>query len=240
MPGISRGKLDTAPINPDPNTPKTYDLVMSRISKCLETHSFQQGGSSVKSFRPTRLLHVSCCADKYDTALVTSAQSDYVDYVALSYCWGGDQLHKTTKARIQSINSGILYSELPATLQDAVKVTLGLGYNYLWVDSLCIIQDDEADKTREIATMPSIYNNAVVTNAAMTASSASKGFLHLRKTKRPIIRTVALRDALGQTLTLSMVEVDRSEYTETSPLDTRAWAMQEALLSARILSYYPQ
>ena len=63
------------------------------------------------------------------------------DYVALSYCWGGDQAVKTTKATLEKHKTGIPIYSLPATIRDAITVTRRVGIGFLWVDSLCIIQD---------------------------------------------------------------------------------------------------
>ena len=68
--------------------------------------------------------------------------------------------------------------DLPATMRDAVIVTEKLGIMNLWIDALCIVQDDTIDKAREIAQMPLIYSQAIVTIAASRASGVEKGFLH--------------------------------------------------------------
>jgi hypothetical protein len=85
-----------------------------------------------------------------------------------------------TKARAQGHNWEVLFEELPATLQDAVTVTVGLGYIYIWIDSLCTLSDDEGDKNREIAMMLSVYSNAIVTIAVTMATTATQGFLEFR------------------------------------------------------------
>ncbi|RYP76546.1 hypothetical protein DL770_007217 [Monosporascus sp. CRB-9-2] len=101
-------------------------------------------------------------------------------YAALSYCWGGDQVHKTTTENLPRYSLNVQWENLPKTIQDAVKVAAALDIEYLWVDSICIVQDDDDDKAREIADMPSIYNGATVTIVAATAKTAKDGFLHDR------------------------------------------------------------
>jgi hypothetical protein len=68
--------------------------------------------------------------------------------------------------------------ELAQTLRDAIDVTRKLGIRYLWVDALCIIQDNVTDKSREIERMGKVYKNATVTIAAASASRVSEGFLY--------------------------------------------------------------
>ena len=98
-------------------------------------------------------------------------------YAALSYCWGGEQSFKLTHDRVTGWRSSIPYEELPQTLKDAFIVCLKLGIGCLWVDALCILQDDVRDKTVQIANMPAIYRNSAVTITAASASAASQGFL---------------------------------------------------------------
>ena len=71
-------------------------------------------------------------------------------------------------------------THLPQTIIDAILVTHEIGLDYLWVDSLCIIQDDDHDKTRELARMRLIYRNAYITLCAASARGASEGFLQDR------------------------------------------------------------
>jgi len=101
-----------------------------------------------------------------------------VDYAALSYCWGGHQPIVATKSTMKDMMLDIPYSALPKTLQDAVTITIKLGLRFLWVDALCIIQDDQTQKQQEIAAMPNIYQNAHVTICAARSRSCDEGFLH--------------------------------------------------------------
>ena len=99
------------------------------------------------------------------------------NYVALSYCWGGDQKMKTTKENIASKKISIKLEHLPRTLQDAIQVCRQLAIRYLWIDALCIIQDNDDDKTRELSQMALIYNRATLVVSASRAQSVYDGFL---------------------------------------------------------------
>lgn len=99
-------------------------------------------------------------------------------YIALSYCWGGDQPHKTLRDKVSAGDCVVNWQVLPRSIQDAIKVTIGLGYEYLWVDSLCIVQDDDKEKAQQIALMPKIYAKAVVAIVASRAQRVVDGFLH--------------------------------------------------------------
>jgi hypothetical protein len=98
-------------------------------------------------------------------------------YVALSYCWGGDQKVKTTEENITSKKISIELKTLPRTLQDAIQVCRQLEIRYLWINALCIIQDSKDDKARELSQMALIYNRATLIVSASRAKSVYDGFL---------------------------------------------------------------
>ncbi|RYP37982.1 hypothetical protein DL767_002710 [Monosporascus sp. MG133] len=162
---------------------------------------------------------------------------DPVTYAALSYCWGGEQVHKTTTENLPRYSLNVQWENLPKTIQDAVKVTAALGIEYLWVDSICIVQDDGDDKAREIAHMPSIYNGATVTIVAATAKAAKDGFLHDRDPHTLMGGAFSLpfRCPDGRIGSVYLSKIGNLEFDEH--IDTRAWTLQEAYLSTRLLRF---
>ncbi|KAH9824496.1 HET-domain-containing protein [Teratosphaeria destructans] len=153
-------------------------------------------------------------------------------YAALSYCWGGDQLMKTTKETLSRRYESFQRSALPATIGDAIKVAEGLGIQYLWVDSMCIVQDDRNDMLEQIANMHNIYRGSAITIAAIAASNSSTGFLQPRTDSRPII---ALGRGEGGTPYELVGSPDCVE--QDAPLRSRAWAFQEGCLATRVLTF---
>jgi hypothetical protein len=103
-------------------------------------------------------------------------------YLALSHCWGpsvsGERLI-TTKATLGSRLESIPLSKIPSNFFDAMIITRKLGYRYLWIDSLCIIQDSREDWETESANMGNIYTNASLTLAAAAAKDSDGGMLGL-------------------------------------------------------------
>jgi len=89
-----------------------------------------------------------------------SSPGERARYVALSYCWGGTQKVVTTLRTLSEHINTISLEILPRTIRDAIQVTKQLGIRFLWVDSLCIVQDDGVDKDKEIKLMGGIYKNA--------------------------------------------------------------------------------
>ncbi|KAK8085800.1 heterokaryon incompatibility protein-domain-containing protein [Apiospora hydei] len=108
--------------------------------------------------------------DVEESCVVEAAPDTVTSWVALSYCWGGPQLHALQKKNLEAYRlPGALTDQLlPRGIVDAMAVTRALGERYVWIDSLCIIQDDDKDKLEFIAAMGTIYAHAAVTivNAA--------------------------------------------------------------------------
>ena len=120
---------------------------------------------------------------------------------------------------------------LPKTLQDAVLVTRRLQYQYLWIDSLCVLQDSMEDWEKEAATMSDVYNNAVLINMASWGKDGSTGSFveRLLLSKWPCRIFEDARKALY----ISPESVNEPKYTTPLPLEKRAWAVQERVLPAR-------
>lgn len=160
------------------------------------------------------------------------------DYAALSHCWGeGSKPMMTNSTTFSAHLEGIPYASLPNTFQHAVIVTRQLGLRYLWIDSLCIIQDYKDDWEQHCFEMPKIYRNAVVTIAGPGAVDCNTGFLHERR--RPLSVNLEISNGeIDQQVTLSHSRLKSPFHPEpehNSPLAKRAWVLQERLLSRRIL-----
>ncbi|KAK0622007.1 heterokaryon incompatibility protein-domain-containing protein [Bombardia bombarda] len=175
---------------------------------------------------------------------------DFSEWVALSYCWGGDQPQKTTQASIPGYRDGIDLSSMPKTIQDAVTVCRKIGARYLWVDSLCIIQNDTADLGVELGQVPRIYQSALVTIFAASAHNVTEGFLHPRFAPPADSPPIKVRvqstqrtwlwgkaeESIHQ-LVLADTESEFAPSPVENPLYRRAWAYQEYMLSPRMLVY---
>ena len=123
---------------------------------------------------PTRVLDLGSGGTNEDPALVETSGLT-ARYVCLSHCWGRSQCIKTTRSTYDKWKSGVPWSMLPRTYQDAIVITRRLGIHYIWIDSLCIIQDDSADWERESSQMASIYGNSFLTIAATFAADGNGG-----------------------------------------------------------------
>ncbi|KAE9366762.1 HET-domain-containing protein [Stipitochalara longipes BDJ] len=190
---------------------------------------------------PTRLLRIDLASDGSGICvrLQLTAPSEVIEvttekYATLSYCWGGPQEFKLTTSSEATLMRGISVSLLPNTLRDAVYVTWDLGFKWIWIDSLCIRQDDPEEKATEIARMHSIYTKSCVTISATRASHCHQGFLHQASLPHPetIGYKLPFASPCGR---LGSVILSRNKMS--SPVDDRGWTLQEHLLGSRILRF---
>lgn len=152
-------------------------------------------------------------------------------YIALSYCWGTDtQYHfKTTQGNLDEHKQGINFDTLPLTQREAILASLFLGIRYLWIDAMCIIQDSAADWEVEAAGMRSVYSNAVLTLAATFSHGPKDGLLN------PLQGACCV--SIHDESVMIRMETHRDIDASSEPLNTRAWTLQEAVLSPRMVSF---
>ncbi|EEH16868.2 hypothetical protein PABG_06955 [Paracoccidioides brasiliensis Pb03] len=168
-------------------------------------------------------------------------------WVCLSYVWGQAKTLRLTKDNLQafSIPGSLGTGVLPDSIEDAVQVTKGLGEPYLWIDSLCIIQDDEQDKAAFISRMDSIYALAVVVIVSSTCVDANSCLPGVRSGSRrqeqePFqIKDVTLVRSLDPVLGVKVdLRTGRAAgYLGETVWDTRAWTLQERFLASRALVF---
>jgi hypothetical protein len=101
-------------------------------------------------------------------------------YLALSHRWGDANPTTTIKSNLEYLSHGFEISELSKSFQDAIAVTKSLGFNYIWIDCLCIVQDDDVEWTEEAGHMAAIYSSCVLVIAASRAADCNAGFLQSR------------------------------------------------------------
>ncbi|KAF3798215.1 hypothetical protein GCG54_00010563 [Colletotrichum gloeosporioides] len=182
---------------------------------------------------PTRLLDLQCPDGKIH--LVEPAPGSSGIYATLSYRWGARRDHLTTKDTLSQHIQEVPAGHLPRVFQDAIELCRCLDVQYLWIDSLCIIQDDTEDWERESSLMGSIYTHSIFTIAAHTAGSDEEGFLHNYNPLFHVIR----RDGSGQLWKIALSRGFEAEMTSNSSISHRGWVLQERLLSKRILHFLP-
>ena len=206
------------------------------------------------NFMPTRVVDVGR-AEEDTPRLVHTAElestSGHLDiasrrYLALSHCWGSTmpQTATTTSCTMAERLQGIPIAGLSRTFADFIGIARRMFVRYVWIDSLCIIQDSRADWEKEAAQMASVYSNAYCTIAA-SSSVDGNGGCHVDQDSKPygpvtlsfddkdtngnpIIQRVRVFSTFGKAIT-SILQQD--------PLNSRGWTFQERELLHRVLHY---
>ncbi|KAF4618348.1 hypothetical protein G7Y89_g14954 [Cudoniella acicularis] len=188
---------------------------------------------------PLRLIEISRVDDRWQLKINTNTKEKTAKYCALSYCW--DPLQSTSfRLRVNTLDTlkiNIHWTQLSKTIQDAVTTTYELSMRYLWADSFCILQYNEEDKAHEISLMPQIYGQATVTIVASRSEASDAGYLHSRPKLCESFQ-IPFRSSAGELGFVYLLEAKEAHnYYKSEPLDLRAWAMQERLLSPRVLEF---
>lgn len=138
---------------------------------------------------------------------------------------------ETTADNLEHHKKRIPLERLPRTIQDAVMITRSLGITYLWVDVLCIIQDNKDDWAKESARMADVYRNSVVTIAASSATDA-QGSCFLgrhRLANLPCPISFETHEGIKMNHWIHGARgVSWRDKITTSPLQQRGWTLQEA------------
>lgn len=216
--------------------------------------------SKVGGRLPTRLLDIAPRLD-LSVILVETTESMSLptipSYATLSHCWGVKEFLKTLSTNILSFKQCIPFEDLPQTFKDAISVARQLGLRYIWIDSLCIIQDSQADWRHESALMASVYSNSYLNIAATASGDSSETFLSARdgvchsvSISGPSLDGSQSDDKSSVMVRPSLSRVHRlystpSQNTNSTPwnmlgaqLLSRAWVFQERHLAPRTLHFH--
>ncbi|EHA48579.1 hypothetical protein MGG_00820 [Pyricularia oryzae 70-15] len=209
-------------------------LLAAWMKQCDERHkcAVQYKGESEL---PTRLISVD-----NGLRLVTtkSLSSGPVKYATLSYCWGTDDFIKLGQNNLESFLQDIPADGLPRTLRDAIEIVQKMGIPYIWIDALCIIQDEDdySDWLKESVRMHQIYGGSYLNIAATCAKSVDEGFFHTGDRKRFAFLS-RFDEHHRKGAYLFFVENAATNTIIDTHLSTRAWAFQERLLAPRTVYF---
>ena len=217
-----------------------FALVNEWMDRCKTNHAIcGQLNKNTCSWYPTRLLEIGPLGTL--RLRITGINPPTGPYLSLSHCWGSAVFLKLTLQNIDSLKFGISCSTLPKTFRDAAYITHKLGLKYLWIDSLCIVQNSVEDWRREAATMGKVYQHAFCNIAATGASDSSVGCFWDRN---PLLAQVCKIDLTWELpLKGNFYCLDGSLWPRNvgeAPLNRRGWVVQERILSPRILHFSMQ
>lgn len=232
-------------VEPDPMSSQVRKRVRMWLEEC-ETHVWCKSSASRL---PDRYLDVGESGVE-TIKMIESDRTAVGKYIALSYCWGDANHCVLKKSNIDVLKAGSSENALPPTLRDAVSLARALQIRFVWIDSLCIIQDDEEDWEEQSGKMGDIYGRAYLTVCASKASAANQGFLQPRS---PTHHFCGLLKGVGKQIPVYMHRAKTKRSLEhmfitgtiqgplfAEPLTPRAWTVQERMLSVRSLYFASQ
>jgi hypothetical protein len=241
-------------------------LALNWIQRCSAEHEGCRSLFGTDSRQlPTRLIsvHPSKPVHLYDTTLLSTDTK----YVTLSHRWGRSLVFTLTSKNIETLRTEIQMTELSQTFQDAITFARSIGIDYIWIDSLCIIQDSENDWHVEAARMGNVYRYGWCNIAATEAKDGKSGLFVDRNDNevdaiKPKVFKVAPKSLIGRATSALWDKIhgvhNRGEIASgrlspgswtaiekglwhrnitDSDLLKRGWVLQERILAMRILHF---
>lgn len=211
-------------------------VIATWLHECEQQHGTKcsEHGWSVVMQKPSFLRVI----DIQEMCIVEVPNPQECRYAALSYVWGGVQhlqLQRYNKSELMEKDGLLVYRwAISQTIRDAMTVVEQIGERYLWVDSMCILQDDDdSDKLDQINSMDQIYGSALFTIVAADAPNANTGLEGVRQGSRKVVQ---LAEEVRPNFHI-IAPLATPQHLDKSPWNMRAWTMQERLLSRRLLIF---
>lgn len=159
-------------------------------------------------------------------------------YLTLSHCWGQSPVAKLSYQNLtqyyQNIPPQVLEPPTAATFRQAILAARCLGFRYLWIDALCINQDDDGEKEEEIAHMSNIYAHATLNLSATSAQDGSGGLFFERD---PRIVGACRSEQCPGVVAFAPPEQSFVDEVLRGPTSKRGWVFQERMLATRVLHF---
>jgi hypothetical protein len=212
---------------------ETIVLAQKWIDGCVQDHKLCRRSADDLDFRPTRLLQIFKASDRITIWDDSAKVGTPVKYATLSHRWGSatDQQLTTINHSQYTGSEGLDLRCLSKTYREAIEVCLKLDIKYLWIDSLCIIQDSDEDWMQESTQMHLIYGNAFCNIAATSAADSEDGLFRARNasSQRPVKLHFATKNDAGEEDSIDLYLTDAGLWWnrwEREPLNRRAWVLQ--------------
>jgi hypothetical protein len=231
-------------ISGDTGSNTTFLWALNCLQFCLRNHKLCQ--SSQNFCLPRRVLDLSASSPYSNDRVIKlyETRKEEVPYVCLSHCWGEYQPLRTIKSTLEEYKRGIAWPLFPNMFQDAMIFVQKLGIRYMWIDSLCIIQDDREDWRTESKKMCSIYENSILTIAATKSKSSTGGCFSIAPPEYCGFKVDEIATNNKSWDIFVRNQLPHYEFSregsfgpEPWPLLKRGWALQERLLAPRVLHF---
>ncbi|CAG8961219.1 hypothetical protein HYFRA_00013275 [Hymenoscyphus fraxineus] len=216
----------------------TLDQLRSWMSRCLQDDGICASNHlslQLTKQLPTRLLEIGKDGDCISVRVIeTASLSPETEYVTLSHCWGTKRHITLTLATYENFVEDVPWKMLPKTFTDAIELTKLLHYKYIWIDSLCIIQDSNPDWVKEASMMAQVYSFCRLNISVDTATDDDGGLF--QQSYGNFCVTDFELDGKHHNFVWHKDDMWQ-ENIEDSALGRRGWVVQERILSPRILHF---
>lgn len=211
------------------------------ISECRQSHpecfKYSNSSAGYTPDFPTRLINV-CPLDGNIRLVPSTTKAIGEEYLTLSHRWTSS-MYTTTQQSLESHLTRLPFEKLSVCFKDAIKITRQLGFQYLWIDALCITQDSLSETQEECLHMKDIYQNCTVMLAADCVEDSKDGLYPARLESQNT--TMPFHDTSGQQASqwiLSNRQLDTfASDVIHGTLSSRGWTLQERILAPRILHF---
>lgn len=209
--------------------------------QCKSTNQAAQKGE--EQGLPLRLVKVGREKAEPLLRVVDGFDLPKAEYIALSHCWGpqgGQSTGRLLQSNLDAFRVSVPTEILSKTFVDVCFVARSLGIEYVWIDSLCIVQDSREDWERNAASMWAIYANSYLTIAATASSDGSQGLFRSRHTatlSKGIVEVGAGNEKIPAGTYCCYYDREWRALIDQAPLNQRAWVLQERLISPRIVHF---
>jgi len=221
----------------------TYDTIRAWIDKCCSSHLKCRSDTTLRidKLKGIRFLRIG------NSSIVLTEDVVPDRYACLSHCWGNAKnlIRTNTQNRSEHTQTGVEIDSLPKTYQDALAVCKELDIHYIWIDSLCIVQDDDCDWREQASRMADIYIIAYVSIAAVRAEDASQGLFNFNPESRigshfPDYPWAHVRERFYLSVPNPSELNWHKQKNDGKALYKRGWTFQELSLSRRVLHFGAQ
>ncbi|KAK0634163.1 heterokaryon incompatibility protein-domain-containing protein [Immersiella caudata] len=234
-----------APISLHPGSQKCLDFIKTQVETCMQHHKCSRRRHPPPL--PDRVIWITSPNTPSRIQVVEPQGKQRAPYIALSYCWGqvSESTLLTTESNFERHKEGIEYERLPPLFQDVFDLARVLGFEYVWIDRLCIIQGSRTDFAQQAPKMGLVYGNATLTISAASAVSENDNVL-IERDEHWDARGIRIGDEKSgkgstqlQCRRRAYSFQDEAKGGNYGKVSTRAWIWQERLLSPRTIFFTP-
>ncbi|KAI9771982.1 MAG: hypothetical protein M1839_002575 [Geoglossum umbratile] len=235
-PGLLRnGSWPSLPVLADqnPGSRDAFHRAQGWLADCTKRH---KECIRLQSKLPKRVLDLGESEELSNIALYITT-GEIAPYATLSYSWGKSPRLLTERKTLTQHCRGISLDEFPKTLRDAIRIAKALGFRYLWIDSLCIIQGDDLDWAEQGAAMTDIYGLSTLNVSASSSRNSNEGILMSLPDHGIKIGYSRHHDADSGWEAIFVGHPNETLDLEENHISSRGWVFQERLVSTATLHY---